>query len=131
MRPPRPARAWFLLLAIAVPVWWTSMALLPAARGAFTPGGFDEAKLWAWAPADLLLLTPASLLAAFPPHHRPAFAVVLPWGVTAALGYATAWCLAASALRGGGWWAGAAMAAATIGSAFAARAVTRDAGTVA
>ncbi|MCC7398721.1 MAG: hypothetical protein IT455_16760 [Planctomycetes bacterium] len=115
-----PARCFFLLQGLLVIAWWCWLLAVPAARAAFVPGGLDAASLIAWAPADLLLLAPASLGAALPWRQRPAVQLVLPWCVTAALAYAAFWCVAASARHGGGWSAGVCMSAAAFGSGVAA-----------
>ncbi len=62
---PRAAAAYFALQGIAVAGWWALLLLAPSMRPWFFPAGDLRSHLLLFAPADLLVLAPASLAAAW------------------------------------------------------------------
>ena len=53
-----------MLQGLAVLAWWAFLAGVPAGRDLFAPGDADPGFLWAFLPADLLLVAGGSLAAA-------------------------------------------------------------------
>ncbi len=61
---PRRAAGYFALQGIAVLLWWAGLGLVPSIRPWFFPLGDLRAHFLVFAPADLVVLAPASLAAA-------------------------------------------------------------------
>jgi hypothetical protein len=120
----RFAARYFALQAAATAAWWVVLLGAPAARDAFTPEGFPFAALAAFLLPDLAFLSLGGAVLARR-LARGERSPVLLGAVAGAVGYATLYCLAATAASGGGAAASGLMVAAAAGTGLALRAVRR------
>lgn len=59
------ASGYLTLQGIGTLVWWAALTLVPAWREWFTASGAPTATLWAFLPADIVLISGASLVSAW------------------------------------------------------------------
>lgn len=105
-------RIGYLLQALAIPLWWTAMALSPWVYSRFEYPGTSQSDLFAFIVPDILIISGFSIWC----WRRPspmAGGIVL-----GAYGYGALWCLARSLSSGGGWLGTVIMILATAFNAF-------------
>lgn len=96
------ASGYFLVQGLVILVWWGMLGTLKEARRFFLPDGASEMDLLAFSLPDLVLAAPGSLITGLALLYGARFAVGAAWFTTGAMGYALLYCIAWSALRGGG-----------------------------
>lgn len=116
----RFAGFYFLFQGLLVGAWWILLWALPESRADFRPPGASEVELLAFAAPDLFLLVLGSVAAGGLALTQSSWAMPLGWLVAGAMDYATLYCIAWAALRGGGWVSVVAMAPAALLSTIAA-----------
>jgi protein-S-isoprenylcysteine O-methyltransferase Ste14 len=94
---------YFACQGLAVVAWWGYLAVVPAARSIFLPPGASDLDLLAFRLPDLLVIVPASLIAAAAILSGRTWALVPAWASAGAMVYAFVYCVAWSVLREGGW----------------------------
>jgi protein-S-isoprenylcysteine O-methyltransferase Ste14 len=99
----RIASGYFLVQGLAILVWWGTLGAFPEARRFFLPDGASEVDLLAFSLPDLVLSAPGSLITGLALLYGARWAVGAAWFTTGAMGYSLLYCIAWSALRGGGW----------------------------
>jgi hypothetical protein len=114
---------WFFLAqGVTIAAWWLYLFAQPAHRRYFLPAGASEPDLLAFLVPDLGIAVPASLAAGVTllNPYRSSWSLAFSWAAAGAVDYAFFYCVAWSALRGGGWLSVAVMAPAALLSTVAA-----------
>ncbi|MGE3171018.1 MAG: hypothetical protein AB7O97_00225 [Planctomycetota bacterium] len=123
------ARRWIAVgltaQAVIVATWWLTLLARPDLAAHFLPAGWPTAALFAFWPADLLLLVAGSVAGAIGIARRARWAPAMAWALAGAALYATLFCLGALLSTGSGVLAVAAMLPCAIGSCACAAAAGR------